>query len=174
MPIIPVRVPQIQKNSNLQRRCPCQLTQEGVWHLCLDDDQDDGRRACRSTSRGPVRARRGPTGIRILVVHPYGSIESSVRARWGPSGDIGHIGQSLVKSKNIKFGPKSDENRPFGPKQRPNESCGLSGPIRTTTEAKNGKKHVFFVCSLQENSPRRPRRTSAAPLTPSGAGRGLR
>ena len=55
---------------------------------------------------GPVRARQGPVWVRILVVHRYGSIESSVRARRVPSGHIGHIGQSSVRSKNIKFDPK--------------------------------------------------------------------
>ena len=65
---------------------------------------------------GPVRARRGswgPVWVRILVVHRYGSIESSVRARRVPSGRICHIGQSSVRSKNIRFGPKWDENRPL-------------------------------------------------------------
>ena len=58
-------------------------------------------------------------------------------------GHIGHIGQSSVRSKNIKFGPKWVENQPFGRKQRPNESYGLSGPIRTTPEAKNAEKSDF-------------------------------
>ena len=92
---------------------------------------------------GLVGVPQGSVGVRILVVHPYGSIESSVRARRVPSGHIGHIGQSSVRSKNIKFGPKWVENRRFGPKQRPNESYGLSGPIRTTPEAKNGQKSDF-------------------------------
>ena len=55
---------------------------------------------------GLVGARRGPAWVRTLVVHRYGSIESSVRARRILSGHVGHIGQSLVRSKNIKFGPK--------------------------------------------------------------------
>ena len=46
-----------------------------------------------------------------------------------------------VGAKNIKFGPKRVENRPFGPKQRPSESYGLSGPIRTTPEAENGQEN---------------------------------
>ena len=66
---------------------------------------------------GPVRARRGPVWVCILVVHQYGSVQSSVRARRVPSGHIGHIGQSSVRSENIKFGPKWAENRRFGPKQ---------------------------------------------------------
>ena len=74
-----------------------------------------------------------------------------------------------VGAENIKFGPKWVENRRFGPKQRPNESYGLSGPIRTTPEAKNDPKSEF----LKETAPRRPRRTSAATLTPIGAGRDL-
>ena len=113
-----------------------------------------------------VEARRGPVWVRILVIHRYGSIESSVGARRVPSG---HIGQSSVRSQNIKYGPKWVENRPFGPKQRPNEPNRLSGPIRTTPEAKNSQKQIFF----KENGPRRHRRTSAAPLTRIGAGRGL-
>ena len=72
---------------------------------------------------------------------------------------IGHIGQSSVRSQNIKYGPKWFENRPFGPKQRPNEPNRLSGPIRTTPEAKNGPQKFL----LKENGPRRPGRTSAAP-----------
>ena len=85
----------------------------------------------------------GRWGVRISVVHRYGSIKSSVRARRVPSGHIGHIGQSSVRSRNIKYGPKWVENRPFGPKQRPNEPNRLSGPIRTTPEAKNGQKIDF-------------------------------
>ena len=42
-----------------------------------------------------------------------------------------------VRAQIIEIGPKWVENQPFGPKQRPNESYGLSGPIRTTPEAKN-------------------------------------
>ena len=45
-----------------------------------------------------------------------------------------------VPSKNIKFGPKCVENRPFGPKQRPNESYRLSGPSGTTREVQNNVK----------------------------------
>ena len=61
-----------------------------------------------------------------------------------------------VWSKNIKFGSKWVENRQFGPKQRPNESYGLSGPIRTTPEAKNGQT-FFFVCrKAAPGGPRRP------------------
>ena len=124
----------------------------------------------RQVSSGLVGARRGPVWVRILVVHPHGSIESSVRAHQVPSEHIGHIGQSSVRSKNIEFGPKWVENRRFGPKQRPNESYRLSGPIWTTPEAKNDQKIDF----LRKTCPGGPRRTSAAPLTPIGAGRGLR
>ena len=49
----------------------------------------------------------------------------------------------LVGAQNIKFGPKWVENLPFGPKQTPNEPNRLSGPIRTTHEAKNGPKKCF-------------------------------
>ena len=48
-----------------------------------------------------------------------------------------------VGAENIKFGPKWVQNRPFGLKQRPNESNGLSGPIRTTPEARKRAKTDF-------------------------------
>ena len=38
---------------------------------------------------GPVRARQGPVWVRISVVHQYGTVERSVRARRGLSGHIG-------------------------------------------------------------------------------------
>ena len=97
---------------------------------------------------GLVGVPQRSVGVRIIVVHPYRSIESSVRAHQVPPGHIGHIGQSLVRFQNIKFGPKWVENRRFGPKQKPNESYGLSGPIRTTPEAKNGNKN-----KIKENGP---------------------
>ena len=37
----------------------------------------------------PVGAPWGPVGLRTFVVHPYESMESSIRARRGPSGHIG-------------------------------------------------------------------------------------
>ena len=49
-------------------------------------------------------------------------------------------------------GPKWIENRLFGPKQRPNESYGLSGPIQTTPEAKNAPTCFF----LRTTAPGRP------------------
>ena len=49
-----------------------------------------------------------------------------------------------VRAQIIENGLKWVENRPFGLKQRPNESYGLSGPIRTTPEAKNGQKTWFL------------------------------
>ena len=91
--------------------------------------------------------------VRILVVHRYGSIESSVGARRVPSGQIGHIGQSSVRSQNIKCGPKWVENRPFGPKQRPNEPNRLCGPIRTTPEA---QKRFFVFLFLGKRPPAAP------------------
>ena len=54
-----------------------------------------------------------------------------------------------VGAETIKSGPKWIENRRFGPKQRPNESYGLCGPIRTTPEAKNYQKNMF----LRHSSP---------------------
>ena len=54
-----------------------------------------------------------------------------------------------VWTKIIENGPNRVENRPFGLKQRPNEPNRLSGPIRTTPEAKNGPN--FFL--LKENGP---------------------
>ena len=54
------------------------------------------------------------------------------------------VGSTMsVRAQIIKNGPKWVENRPFGPKRKPNESYGLSGPIRTTPEAKNSKKIDF-------------------------------
>ena len=61
-----------------------------------------------------------------------------------------------VCPKNINFDPKRVENRPFGPKHRPNESYDLSGPIRITPEAKNGKKSDF----LRKTAPGGPRQGS--------------
>ena len=40
--------------------------------------------------------------------------------------------QSSSRGQNIKFGRKWVENRGFGLKLDPNESCGLSGPTQTT------------------------------------------
>ena len=68
------------------------------------------------------------------------------------------------RSQIIEKAPKRVENRWIGPKQRPNEYYGLSGPIRTTPEAKNGPKFDF----LRKTAPGGPRWTSAAPLTPIG------
>ena len=65
------------------------------------------------------------------------------------------VGSTMsVRSQIIENGPNRIQNRPFGPKQRPNESYGLSGPIRTTPEAKNGLKNKF----LSEAAPGAPRR----------------
>ena len=107
---------------------------------------------------GHVGARQGPTGVRMGPDLGRTPIRVHQVIRQGPSapvGHIGHIGQSSVRSKNIKFNPKWVENRPFGPKQRPNESYGLSGPIRTTPETKNGPNKIFF----KGNGPRRHRWT---------------
>ena len=49
-----------------------------------------------------------------------------------------------VRAQIMENGSKWVENGPFGPKQKPNESYGLSGSIRTTPEAKNGQKSNFF------------------------------
>ena len=56
----------------------------------------------------------------------------------------GQVGSTLsVRSQIIENGSKWVENSRFGPKQRPNESYSLSGPIRTTSEAKNKEKIDF-------------------------------
>ena len=85
--------------------------------------------------------------------------------RKGPSGHIGNIGQSSVRSKNIKFGTKWVENRPFGLKQRPNKSYRLSGPIRTTPKAQNDQKSDF----LREMAPGGPRRPPSLLSAQAGA-----
>ena len=55
------------------------------------------------------------------------------------------VGSTMsVRAQIIENGLKWVQNRRFGPKQRPNESYGLSGPIRTTPEAKNGQKTDFL------------------------------
>ena len=61
-----------------------------------------------------------------------------------------------VGAENIKFGAKWVENQPFGPKQRPNESYGLSGPIRTTPEAKNALKTDFLRKTAPGGRPAAP------------------
>ena len=65
-----------------------------------------------------------------------------------------------VRAQIMENGSKWVENRRIGQTQRPNASYGLSGPIWSTPEAKDGKHNVL----LKENGPRRPRRTSAASL----------
>ena len=92
---------------------------------------------------GPIGARRGSSGTRMGPYLSRTPIRVHRVIRQGPSRHVGHIGQSSVRSKTIKFGPKWVENRPFGPKQRPNEPKRLSGPIRTTPEAKNDQKSNF-------------------------------
>ena len=104
-----------------------------------------------------------PDKKKLVPTQPQSLYPRSASFRSGPI----LADQSSGRVQNIKFVPKWVENRRFGPKQRPNESYGLSGPIRTTPEAKNGQKAHFC-------QGKRPRRTPAAPLTPIGAGRGLR
>ena len=53
------------------------------------------------------------------------------------------------RSQIIENDPNRMQNRPFGPKQRPNESCGMCGPIQTTPKSKNGLKTV----SLKKTDP---------------------
>ena len=56
-----------------------------------------------------------------------------------------HVGSTMsVRAQIIENELKWVENRPFRPKQRPNESCGMSGPIRNIPEAINGLKTVFM------------------------------
>ena len=56
------------------------------------------------------------------------------------------VGSTMsVRAQIIEIRSKRIQKRPFDPKQRPNESYGLCGHIRTTPEAKNGfKKYVFW------------------------------
>ena len=66
------------------------------------------------------------------------------------------VGSTMsVRAQIIENGPNRVQNRPFGPKQRPNESYGLCGPIRTTPEAKNGPKSDFSR-KTAPGGPRRP------------------
>ena len=67
------------------------------------------------------------------------------------------VGSTLsVRAQIMENDPKWVENGPFGPKQRPNESYGLSGPIRTTPEAKNGQKSDFFKETAPSGRPAAP------------------
>ena len=61
-----------------------------------------------------------------------------------------------VRAQIMENGPKWVENGPFGPKQRPNESYGASGPIRTTPEAKNGQKSDFLKKTAPGGRPGAP------------------
>ena len=100
---------------------------------------------------GPVGSRRGSSGTRMGPYLSRTLIRVHRVIRQGSSGPIGSrrdisatSAKVPVRSKNIKFGPKWVENQPFGSKQRPNEPNRLSGPIRTTPEAKNGQKSDFL------------------------------
>ena len=125
---------------------------------------------------GPVRARRGSSGIRMgpylsrtpIRVHPV--------FRQGSSGPVGSRRDISAKSAKVRSGPKTSNlvrngsriDRLARNKDQMNRiACpDPSGPLLRPKTAK-----TFF---FKENGPRRPRRTSAAPLTPIGAGRGLR
>ena len=61
-----------------------------------------------------------------------------------------------VPSQIIENGPNRIQNRRFGPKQRPNESYGLCGPIRTTPEAKNDVKTTFLRKTTPGGRPAAP------------------
>ena len=55
------------------------------------------------------------------------------------------VGSTMsLRAQITEHDPKWVENRPFGPKQKPNKSYGTSGAIRTTPEAKNNQKSDFF------------------------------
>ena len=120
-------------------------------------------RVARCRTRSLVDIRLGPAGSRQgwsgTHMGPYLS-RTPIRVhrviRQGSSGPVGNIGQSSVRSKNIKYGPKWVENRPFAPKQRPNEPNRLSGPIRTTPEAKNGQKSDFLRKTAPGGRPAAP------------------
>ena len=67
------------------------------------------------------------------------------------------VGSTMsVRAQIIENGPNRVQNRPFGPKQRPNESYGLSGPIRTTPEAKNVQKTKFLRKTAPGGRPAAP------------------
>ena len=86
---------------------------------------------------------------------PYLYIESSVLSQQNKAQVQSWLTKVPVGAENIKFGPKWIENRRFGLKQRLNESQGLSGPIRTTPEAKNRQK-IDFSRKTAPGGPRRP------------------
>ena len=89
---------------------------------------------------GHVGARPGPTGVRIVVVHPYGSIESSVRAHQVPSGHIGHIGQRPVRSKKsnmIQNGSRIDGLARNKDQMNPEACLDPSRPLLRPKTVKN-------------------------------------
>ena len=61
-----------------------------------------------------------------------------------------------VLSQIIENGANRVQNRQFGPKQRPNESYGLCGPIWTTPEAKNSLKAEFLRKTAPGGRPAAP------------------
>ena len=67
------------------------------------------------------------------------------------------VGSTMsVRAQIIENGPNRVQNRPFGAKQRPNESYGLSRPIRTTPEVKNGQKTQFLRKTAPGGRPAAP------------------
>ena len=96
--------------------------------------------------------------------------------RQGSSGPVGSRRDISAKSAKVRSGPKTSSlvrngsriDRLARNKDQMNRiACpDPSGPLLRPKTA-----NIFF---FKENGPRRPRRTSAAPLTPIGAGRGLR
>ena len=108
---------------------------------------------------GPVRARRGSSGTRM---GPYLS-RTPIRVRrvfrQGSSSPVGTHRPHRPKFGQVQehqiWSEKWGENRRFGPKQRPNEPNRLSGPIRTTPEAKNSK-NIFFLRKTAPGGPRPP------------------
>ena len=78
------------------------------------------------------------------------------------------VGSTMsIRAQIIESRPNRVQNQPGGPNQRPNESYGLSGPIRTTPKAKNGQKTDFSKKTAPGGRPaarRRHRRTPCSPV----------
>ncbi len=76
--------------------------------------------------------------LSLSMPEPMLSLSMLILAKSGHAISKSWLSKVLVRSKNIKVGPKWVENQRFGLKMGPNESHGRSGAIQTTPEAQNG------------------------------------